>query len=158
MKFELQPGEKKLAQAEVELVDDRRLYPATLYLTNQRAVLTWAKTPRPWVWAFAWIIALVAKAAAHVNEQVRYQIRRDRFATVEQGDGGILVFRDIGEGYAHTSFAIKTHRPLAVWQERMEQWAAGAEDLPGERDDSDDDDDDSDVANLPEARVVERSR
>ncbi|HEU4612754.1 MAG TPA: hypothetical protein VFS15_11780 [Kofleriaceae bacterium] len=157
MKFELQPDEKLLAHAEVELVDDRRLYPATLYLTTQRAVLTYAHTPRSWLWGLNWMIALVAKAAAHAREQVRYQIRRDRFATIEQGDGTLLVFRDTGEGYAHTSFAVRSHTPFAVWQERMTQWAAGAQELAAidARVRSDDDDDD-DAPELPVARIVDR--
>lgn len=155
-KFDLQPGEKKVVQEEVSLVDNQRTYPATLILTSRRAVLTWAKTPPTWLWAFNWMIALVAKAAAHAGEQVRFQMGRDRFASVEQGDGGILVFRDTGEGYEHTSFAIKSHTSFAVWKERMQRWASGAEDRAEERDS--DEEDDGDAAELPEARVVERSR
>jgi hypothetical protein len=161
MKFELQPGEKKLAQAEVELVVDRRLYPATLHLTSQRCVVTYAETPGARLWAFAWIVALVAKVVAHATEKVRYQIRRNKFASVEQGEGGILVFRDTGEGYAHTSFSIKSYTPFVVWEGRMRRWAAGDEDVADEPADDygDEDDDDADAAApLPSARVVERER
>ncbi len=155
MRFELQPGERRLAHAEVELVEDRRTYPATLILTSQRAVLTYAKTPPVWLWGLFWWIAAVKKAVAHAREEVRHQIRRDRFASVEQGDGGILVFRDSGEGYAHTSFAVKSYTPLAHWQERMQRWAEGGEvTMHEDRDDNDDDDDGQ--APLPSARTVER--
>jgi hypothetical protein len=143
MIFELQPGEKKLSQSDVRLVADRRTYPATLILTNRRAVLTFMKTPRPWLWFFNWFIALVLSASARARKpRVRHQIRRDKFASVERGDGGILVFHDTGEGYAHTSFAVQSTEPIASWQERMERWSTEAiadDPLP-----------------LPAARVVER--
>lgn len=100
------------------------------------------------------MVALVAKAAAHAGEQVRFQIARDRFASVEQGDGGILVFRDIGEGYDHTSFAIESHTSLAAWQGRMQQWSAGTAERGPDRND----DDNGGAAELPEARVVDRRR
>ena len=148
MGFELQPGEKALLQETVELVDNRRTYPATLTLTSQRAVLTWAKTPSTFLWAFVWIFALFAKAAAHARAQVRYQIRRDRFGSVEPGDGGMLVFHDTGEGYAHTAFAIKSRTPISLWQQRMERWAAGEDDLLERAADG--------AAALPSARIVDR--
>jgi hypothetical protein len=140
MIFQLEPGEKQLMQYEVRLVEERRTYPATLILTNERAVLTYAKTPRPWVWVWMWMIALVMKAAAHARERVRFQMRRERFDSVEEGEGGILVFHDIGEGYAHTSFAIASKDSFATWVDRMHRWRAGT----------------TDAAALPAAKVVER--
>ena len=145
MTFELQPGEKKLSHEFIELVDDRRTYPASLILTSRRLVVTYARTPRVWLWALAWMIALVASVAARAREErVRYQMRRDRFRSVEQGDGGILVFHDDGEGYAHTSFAIKSREPLNAWQARMSGWSSGTAE------------DDDVPAPLPPARLVDR--
>ena len=157
MKYELEPGEQQLTHEEVDLVEDRRTYPATLILTSERAVLTYAHTPRVWLWALFWQLALIRKLIAHTRQRVRHQIRRDQFASVEQGDGGILVFHDAGEGYGHTSFAIKSHTSLAVWQARMQRWAAGSDEIRIEDDDDDDRDDDSEERGpLPSARVVDR--
>ena len=141
MVFELEPGEKQLRRLDVQLVEDGRTYPATLHLTSHRMVLSYAKTPRPWVWIYAWFIALIAKVAAHANEKVRYQIRRDRFASVEQGEGRVIVFHDNGEGYGHTSFAVTSSDPLATWQDRMHRWVNGVDET---------------AAPLPDARVVDR--
>ena len=125
MMFELQADEKEVWRDDVSLVEDRRTYPASLILTNQRAVLTFIKSPRPWLWAVNWIVAIVLAVSARARKpRLRHQMRRNRFASVEQGEGGILVFHDDGEGYAHTSFAIKHEKPLDWWQSKMQQWAS----------------------------------
>ena len=119
----LEPGETKLSVHHVGLVEDRRKHPATLVLTSQRLLLLYAPPPPTWAAMFGVLGALLGEAVAR-KERVRYQIRRDRFVAVEAGDGGILVFHDSGEGYAHTSFAITSKESVAEWQQRMHRWAS----------------------------------
>lgn len=145
MKFELQADETEVWRDDVRLVEDRRTYPASLILTNQRAVLTFMKPPRPWLWVVNWIIAIVLAVTARARKPViRHQMRRDRFASVEQGEGRIFVFHDEGEGYAHTSFAIQHEKPLDWWQAKMQQWASAKTFAPTE------------PAPLPAARLIDR--
>jgi hypothetical protein len=145
MIFELEPGERKLAQEHVRLVEDRRTFPGTLILTNRRAVITFARTPSIFLWALLWFVALIKMVAARAQrERVRHQIRRDRFASVEQGPEGIVVFHDQGEGYAHTSFAIKSDDAFNLWHQRMHRWAGATDDMA------------DDPLPLPTARVIDR--
>jgi hypothetical protein len=145
MIFELEPGERKIAHEHVQLVENQRTYPGTLILTNRRAVITFARTPSIFLWAFVWFIALIKLVAARaVKERVRHQIRRDRFAALEEGPDGILVAHDQGEGYGHTSFAFKSEDSFELWHQRLHRWAHSTDDTTDE------------AAPLPSARVVDR--
>ena len=66
MIFELQPGEKQLSYEAIELAEGRRFYPGTLILTNRRAVVTYRRPPRPWMWVlgFFFIYALFKSVSA----------------------------------------------------------------------------------------------
>lgn len=127
--FEQIEGEELLEEHEVSLVDGPKAVPSRLLLTSYRLVVM-ARRRRTFVEA---MFGLVGRAFAQLLEaplRITYEIARERFASVEPGEGKVIIFRDDGEGYAQTSFAIvgelfTNNEPFSIWQQRMHAWAAG---------------------------------
>jgi hypothetical protein len=140
MKNTFEPDEKQLSRHEVTLVEDRKGLLATLVLTDRRVAILYSETPAGAGWWFGMIGALFSRLLDEDRPRIRHQIRRDRFASVEEGDGKLLVFHDVGEGYGHTSFAITSKDSFVDWQQRMHRWAAGLDASP----------------TLPSARIIDR--
>jgi hypothetical protein len=104
--FELAEGEQIVFQFECSLIDGGKSLPARLIITNQRIVnCVGAKSSLVGALLGKWMerpfISMIATRISH-------EIARDRFASVELEDG-VVVFRDDGEGYGQTSFAITSN-------------------------------------------------
>jgi hypothetical protein len=69
------------------------------------------------------IVALFGRATGG-GPRIEYSIARDDFATVEIGDGGSLLVRSKGDGYAMTWFELKLGGADA-WAALLQRWAAG---------------------------------
>jgi hypothetical protein len=82
-------------------------------------------------------------AGATRAERVAFTIRREKMASIEEGERKLIVFHDNGKGYGHTSFAIESIESFSVWQERAHRWAAGQAE--------------SKASPLPTAKIVDRS-
>ena len=128
--FELSEGERLLEEHEVSFVDGPKAVQSRLVLTSHRVVVI-AHRKRTFVEAMFGLVGRVISQLLDVsNQRITCEIPRERFASVEPGEGKVIIFRDDGEGYAHTSFAILSERltnnePFSVWQHRMHAWAAG---------------------------------
>lgn len=124
--FELADGEQIVFDYEVSAVENGKQLPGRLILTNQRLVLCAGNKLGLVGMMFGRF--LQQTVAALTATRVTHEIARERFASVERGDGTLVVFRDIGEGYAHTSFAV-TNQLLAtrdgfeMLQRRVDTWA-----------------------------------
>jgi hypothetical protein len=140
LKNTFESGENKLVSYAVGLVEDRKTLRATVVLTDRRVVLLFK--PPSWLWTFLSkpLFGLRGELFVKREERIRYQIRRERFSSVEAGSGELIIFHDDGEGYAHTSFAITSKETFSEWQQRMHRWAAGVD--AG--------------ASLPAARLIDR--
>ena len=142
-KFELGDGEQMVGEFEVSLIEDRETRPARIILTSDRLVVVTGMKVKSWTRWFTGLYAFMLRGvAAQLASKITYEIARDRFAGVEPGEGKVIVFRDDGEGYAHTSFSIvreflSNQESLTTWQQRMHTWAAGTASTP-----------------LPEAKLV----
>ena len=102
-KFELAEGEQILFQFECSLVDGGKALPARLIITNQRIVsCIGAKSSLVGALLGKWVERSFTSMTA---TRISHEIARERFASVELEDR-VVVFRDDGEGYAQTSFAI----------------------------------------------------
>jgi hypothetical protein len=128
-RFTLQPGESVLSSHYVALVDGRTTLPAYIHLTTDRLVVTGGKrTGKGWLFLLGLPIFVALRQLAAEAPRIHYQMKRERFASIEPGDAGMLVFRDKGEGYDHVSFAI-THElttsieSLSTWEKRLYAWA-----------------------------------
>ena len=139
-KFELGEGEHVVGEFEVSLIEARETRPARIILTNDRLVVVTGMKVNKWpmwftgLYSFA-LRGLLRGAAAQLASKITYQIARERFASVEPGEGRVIVFHDDGEGYAHTSFAImsellSSQESVTTWQQRMQTWAAGTATMP----------------------------
>jgi hypothetical protein len=125
-RFKLKDGEQAISEHNVALAFEGKARLARLILTSDRLVIAMTyRRPGDWIgllWRYVAPKGLL---------RVAYEMRRDRFVSVEPGDGGILVFHDSGEGYAHVSFTLTPDllaaelEPLAVWQQRMRAWTSG---------------------------------
>ena len=141
----LEPGERLLSEHEVAVAFEGKTRIGRLYLTTTRAVVA-ALPRRSWWTNLMGVWAIVFRNLAPGGSmRVLYNMKRDRFASVEPGEGGLIVFHDNGEGYAHVSFAITTNElantdTVHAWQQRMHAWASGA----------------SDGSELPSATIVEK--
>src|SRR4029079_18577638 len=103
------------------VVEAPKALAATLILTDRRAVVLVSPEPSKLPWPLGGAIGtLIAELFDSEKEpRLSHQIRRDRFASVEQGEKDLIVFHDQGEGYGHTSFAITSRESFADWQHRM---------------------------------------
>jgi hypothetical protein len=141
-RFSLMEGEKTLSEHNVALSFEGKARLARLVLTTDRLVV--AMTRRK---GFGDWVGLVWRHIAPKSLLVvAYEIRRERFASVEPADGGMLVFRDDGEGYGQVSFTLTPDllaaslEPLHVWQQRLHAWKAGT----------------NEAAPLPTATVIDK--
>lgn len=137
--FELAEGEQIVFQFECSLVEAGKSVPARLIITNQRIVNCVGNKS-------SLLVALLGKwmerpLASLSATRISHEIARDRFASVELEDG-VVVFRDDGEGYGQTSFAITsnvlgTQAGLATLQGHLQPRTTGTTPAP-----------------LPEAKLV----
>jgi hypothetical protein len=139
-KFVWEEGEQVLLQELVDYVRDGKNVPTSrLYLTDRRMVLLAPKRSAFDV-AARGLLGWMAHRFGPTGEPVlAHQIRRDEFESIEQ-DGRSITFHDRGEGYAHTSFAIRSMTPFDTWKQRIAQWRAGT----------------LDAAPLPKATLITR--
>ncbi|HTL31817.1 MAG TPA: hypothetical protein VL326_01765 [Kofleriaceae bacterium] len=145
-RWTLERGERVISTHSVQLVDGRGRLPATIFLTNHRLVVTAGTKTSGWGWFLAGPIALMFEALRNRHgSRIYYQMKRERFVSVEPGEGRMLVFHDDGEGYAHVSFAITPDllisepESLQTWQTRMHAWSSGT----------------AEAATLPTATVID---
>jgi hypothetical protein len=129
-KFEIREGEEVTARFDVSLVDGAKALRSALVITNQRLVVVAGRKQSFFENMFG-IMGRVSTqmVTGSLGGRITYEIARDRFAGVEAGEGKVIVFRDDGEGYAHTSFSIvrdllTNNDDVAVWQQRMHAWAS----------------------------------
>ena len=126
-RFKLHEEERVLWESNVALAHEGKSRLARFILTNERIVIAMSSGRR----IGSWLGLLWRNLAPKTMLNIVHEIRRDRFASVEPGDGGILVFHDSGEGYGHVSFTLTpdlfagTMEPLATWQQRMHAWSSG---------------------------------
>jgi hypothetical protein len=141
-RFQLRDGEKTISEHNVALAFEGKARLARLILTTDRLVVAMSRRKG----VANWLGVVWRHLAPKTLLSTVYEIRRDRFSSVEPGDGGILVFHDTGEGYGHVSFALAPDllaadlEPLHVWQQRMHKWSSG----------------NTEDAALPTATVVEK--
>lgn len=129
-RFTLREGERVLSSHYVALVDGRTSLPAYIHLTTDRLVVVAGKPlKKGWLFFLGFPLFLGLRAlSTDQAPRVYHQMERDNFASIEAGDGGMLVFHDKGEGYQHVSFAI-THdittsgESLSTWEKRLYAWA-----------------------------------
>lgn len=127
-KFELAPGEVTVSQHPIGLVVDRKSQAATLHLTDRRLVVVLVPEAPGWTVYFGTLGAeLLGKFFSKQQpDRIAHQIVRDQLAEIEE-NGKLVVIRDTGEGYGHTSFAFQSKESFVAWQQRVHQWAAGIE-------------------------------
>lgn len=115
------PDEVELFKADVETRYKTKRAPGRLILTDQRIVLI-ASSPSSLARVLGGPLLHKLLGPPPRTEQ----IDRDDFAAVEQEQRGMLSFHSKGEGYAHISFVVYSRKPFEEWQQRMQEWVAGA--------------------------------